>query len=59
MERLVLPRKTSEYISAGIYGCQQEERKKAFLDLFPVEKEDYVVNERRMDNLKELRGDYR
>ena len=59
MERLALPRKTSEYVPAGIYGCQREERKKAFLDLFPVEKEDYTINERRMENLKELRGDYR
>ena len=59
MERLILPRENSEYVPTGIYCCQQEERKAAFLNLFPKDDVDYAINERRIENLKELRGDYR
>lgn len=59
MKRWSLPREKNEYIPSGIYSYPQAERKEAFLKLFSLDNNDDVINKRRMENLKELRGDYR
>ena len=59
MKRLTLPKEKTGYVPMGIYGYPQEERKEAFLKIFSSIEEEPAINEKRMENLKELRGDYR
>ncbi len=59
MKRLSLPKEKTEYIPTGIYSYPQADRKAAFLEMFATVEEEPAINERRMENLKELRGDYR
>ena len=58
MKRLILPHEKNEYEPVGIYCYQQEKRKSAFLNLFLTNREEDIINEKRIENLKELRGDY-
>ncbi len=59
MKRLTLPKEETGYVPMGIYGYPQAERKEAFLKMFSSIEEEPVINEKRMENLKELRGEYR
>lgn len=58
MKRLKLPREKKEYIPSGIYSRSQADRKDVFLKMFSSSENDKTINERRMENLKVLRGDY-
>lgn len=59
MEKLKLPREKKEYVPSGIYSYPQKERKEAFLKMFSLVEDDEAINERRIENLRVLRGDYR
>ena len=54
-----MPKEKTGYVPMGIYGYPQAERKEAFLKMFSSIEEEPAINEKRMENLKELRGDYR
>lgn len=58
MKRISLPREKTKYVPTGIYNYPQTERKAAFIKMFTSAAEDPAINERRMNHLKELRGNY-
>ncbi len=58
MKKLVLPREKAEYVPSGIYSYSKEKRKDVFLKMFSQNEKDDIINNRRIENLKELRGDY-